>query len=384
MNNTNGYPYMLGVYDNSSSSNTTLIVNADPIASIKMSASVRNPYGYLIATGEIFDKACYPDLQLAIQNNYIYSDGPSGTIGANDFKIPNLVYGSNRFPMASDLQIVSSNLISNLTAASLYGGASNITLSSSNLPPHIHQIGIGNNVFAYNNGSGNSAAAVNGANAPTKTNADIYNASGTLVVASNATPSAVNIINPYTTVYSLIHATSVIPSTYQTGCVNIDSTNNRFWTRLTINTIVTYTVAVQLASGSFTPVQFLENLRKSVSVPLLAALGQQYVLGGYTLNSQGKYVYKMYCGQTGASQANSVQLTFNFTQNYNVSIPQAVLDKTADTLGYYTRTSITYNVGNLTSQRSYISPPKAMKIYFGSIEDGSMNANNLPNITISF
>ena len=99
----------------------------------------------------------------------------------------------------------------------------------------------------------------------------------------------------------------------------------------------------------------------------------------FSLNSQGHYVYKMFCG------TNAVTVEFVFTQVPGTLISFAVLDKTADTLGYFTRTnSPVYGVGNNFLQRDYISPPKAMKIYFGSVEEGTMDSANLPNITNNF
>ena len=384
MNNNNSYPYLLGSYETAGITN--VITNATPIGTLSFSASGRNPYGYVVANGEAFDNTLYPDLQLAIQNNYANTDTPSGSFnGTNDYKIPNLT-GSNRFPMASDLQVVTTSNITNLTAALLYGGASNVTLAVSNLPPHEHQTQqAGGTSLA--SGSGNRTGDPN--TGGPLTYADIYDSTGTKIVQANGTgQTAVNIRNPFTSLYALVHSTSVIPSYYQTGCVNIDATNNRFWVKFQLNgSNITNGIQVcTLQMGAFTPVQMLTNLVNALSADeLVSGIAQTFVLGSaYSINSQGRYVYKIYCGTTGAGNPNSVTVTFDFTQANGTTIPQAVLDKTADTLGYYTRSVVTYNVGALTTQRSYIAPPKAMKIYFGCVEDGSMSSANLPTVTNSF
>ena len=386
MNNMNGYPYFLGLYDSSSSSGGTAIINASPIGSVLFSASGRNPYGYVVANGEAFDKSVYPDLQLAVGTNYANTDTPSGNYnGTNDYKIPNLT-GSNRFPMASDLVVVSTSNITNLAAGSLYGGVSNVMLAASNLPPHEHQtLQAGGQSLA--SGSGNRSGDPN--TGGPLTYADIYDATSTKVVQANGTgQAAVNIRNPFTSLYALVHATSVVPTTYQAGCVNIDTTNNKFWVKFQLNG-VTVTNGIQqcvIPVGAYTPVRFLTVLTTTLSKCLLAtSITQTLVLGSaYSLNSQGRYVYKVYCGTTGNGTPSAVTMTFDFTQANGYAISQSVLEKTADTLGYYTRSLIVYNIGNLTTQRSYIAPPKAMKIYFGCVEDGSMNAANLPTITNNF
>ena len=381
MNQTNGYPYLLGYYD--TPTNASVSSSSVPVASLIYSASGRNPFGYVLAAGEAFSRSIFPDLSLAVDNNYSNVDTPSGSYTASaDIKVPNMFASGGRFPLASDLFLVATSNINSQNAAGLYGGSSAITLTANQLPPHKHQMSnLGPNSASFTSGGSISSAAFNGANPTSYTNADIYNNANTLLTAAAGTPAAVNIQNPFNTVNALIKCTNVIPSYYQTGCVNIDSTNNRFWVRIRNNSgiVSNGTQVCTLQSGSFTTSQLVNNIVSTLSTCLLAsAVGQTFVLLGFSVNSQGRYVYRLTCG------TQDITVEFNFTQTPGATISQAVLDKTADTLGYFTRTSITYKAGNLTNQRDYISPPKAMKIYFGSVEENTMSSANLPNITNSF
>jgi hypothetical protein len=365
---------MLGNYETP----TTASVSASsvPVATLIYSASGRNPFGYVLAAGEAFARGVFPELTLAVDNNYTNVDTPSGTYSAaSDIKVPNLFSSGGRFPLASDLVLVNTSNINNQGAGGLFGGNTSITLTANQIPPHRHDATVQGTGYTSTDGGNGNRANVG------QTGSAIYNSAGTLLTASAGTPSAVNVQNPFGSVYALIRSTNLVPSYYQTGCVNIDSTNNMFWVRFrNSGSLVTNgTQVCTLQTGAFTTTQFISNIINSVAASLLlTSIAQTTVLMNFTVNSQGRYVYKMFCG-TG-----SITVEFNFTQTPGVSIPFAVLDKTADTLGYYTRTSITYAIGFFTNQRDYISPPKAMKIYFGSVEEGSMSSANLPNITNSF
>lgn len=395
----NAYPTWLGTWSSSESSaqgQPGYLIK--PIGEVSFTASARNPVGFLTCDGSIYTQSTYPDLALAVGQNYANQPLPAYTFSvlnsAVDFAIPNL---TNVFALGGSLLVQSTSNFLNQTTM---GGSSNVTLNVSNVPPHEHRF------TAPTSGSG-SAVTSSGASANTgNTNADIYNSNGTLVTSATSSPQPVSIMPPYNTLNSLVRASYAINPQWQVGYVNIDSTNNQFYAvvdiALTGTTRATY--AVTLAQGYFTPYQMLNNMLNSIGTAVATAQGTACPISlqasnSYSISAQGNWVMKI-----NMNNSTSFGLGFAFTTHANVTspsvqipspnrvIPQAILDATADTLGFPTRSMLgtipgagqfTLQTGNF-SRWDYFSAPKAFKIYWGSLGDATIPNALQSNIINSF
>ena len=261
----NAYPYWLGNYTTATSSGNTSIAPylIKPIGEVTFTASSRNPAGFLTCDGSVFSKSVFPDLALAIGQNYANNTVTVGGTNfswlsnSQDFAIPNL---QNVFPLGGS---VLGQDKSNFYSVAIMGGSNRVTLNVSNIPPHEHiqqQGGV-----TATSGAGARAGDPNVAGPLTQ--AGIYDSNGTLVTASGATPQAVVLPNPpYSIFNSLIRATYNINPAWQVGYINIDSTNNQFYAPVltNISPLTFSNYAVTLSQGYFTPVQMLNNILSSV------------------------------------------------------------------------------------------------------------------------
>jgi len=109
----------------------------------------------------------------SIPAGWALCDGNNGT--------PNLV---NRFVMAAG----------NTYGVGDVGGASNVTLTVANVPPHRHT----SPVFYTNSATGTGGISYYGGSSTTPSqNGNIYNATNTLVTTEGNNPTAVSTLNPY-------------------------------------------------------------------------------------------------------------------------------------------------------------------------------------------
>ena len=371
-------------------------------------ASARNPYGSIFCDGTVVTKAAYPDLYLAIGQVYQYQSNVGTTYfnASTDFVVPNLMNALS-FPTYSTLIFPTGG--SNFSQLiSLTGGSNNVTLTSSNVPSHSHALT--NNGSQYTGGGSVTAVQANFVTASGNTGAAIYNSAGTIVVASGATPTTVNVRNAYNNLASLIRATYVIPSSYQLGYVNFTNANNQFFMTCAVGSLPTpsfIAIPAIMPTGSFTILQTMNNLA--------AAFGNALVTKGYTgatgsvitnkysYNNVGNWVCKMSVppvtapGGSGLSNfLGYVGITFaanTSNTTYTGTIPYSVLDATALTLGFQTRQQANApdfteelwgTGGNSPAVYDYIYAPNPMQIYWGSIGDGTISASQFASVINNF
>ena len=317
------YPYMPNSYD---SGTITTVQPLIPYGEVTFNASDRNPYGMLICDGEIWDKNAYPDLYYALGTNYNAVTTPTWTntsLGANDFKIPNLIAA---FPFGGALGAASgANTINTTTNL---GGASTVALTPANIASHAHSY-----TAPSTTNFGPSLAGQTGGNGTygANTGAAIVNSAGTQVTASGSNGSPFSIIPPYISLTPLIRADYSAQANYVVGFVNVTSVNNRFWCRLTSQSGVNYTGIVTIAQGAYSPARFITALNNAISAFCAASpLGQTTILMGYSYSGTGRYVFKIYCGTF------NVAIEPDFTTQFGTTstIPQANLDLCADLLGF--------------------------------------------------
>jgi microcystin-dependent protein len=242
---TSAFPDSLVVYQSSSQSlvkmtKTTFFnhVPLVPIGSIFPFAgpAAKIPVGYLLCDGSEILQQTYSALYQVI--GYTYSSGsPSNLLGAATFKIPDL---RGRFPLGADnmnnnITVPSSgnanNLISTVSAnanrvpdttADNIGsgsesftspGRSTVTLSTSQLPQHTHNLKSTGNGQYYAVGDISTASDSDTATragygvTPAGTNRGLANAGPVLNTTNNSTLTgqAVNIMNPYLTINYIIY-----------------------------------------------------------------------------------------------------------------------------------------------------------------------------------
>ena len=375
------YPYMPNSYPTYEGNSSLAII---PYGEVTFNASDRNPVGMLICDGEIYDKGAYPDLYYALGTNFNAVSSPAWTntsVGANDFKVPNLIAA---FPQGGFLGTASGTNTINTTTNS--GGAASVALTAANIASHKHTVPFRNAGVSYNGGSSYAPAENQGS---TLSDGTIYNNSGTSVTTAGANGAPFSIIPPYMALTPLVRADYSAQSTYQIGYVNVTLANNRFWCRLTWAPSGLYTGIVTIVPGAYTPAQFITAINNAISAFVLASpLVLTTILMGYSYSGTGRYVFKIRSGNSLTA------IEFDFTTQFGTTIPQANLDLCADLMGYYTRTYAQYNgsnnppnyyrIDNTGGSQSYIAPPKPMKIYYGSIADGTMTAGQLTGVTNSF
>ena len=376
----------------------------NPIGDVTFTASQRNPVGFLICDGSIYNSNAFPDLSLSIGSNYLtnsntpYSYWSSNSFSNGDFYIPNL---NSLFALGGNLV---SNSTSNFTNVNVNGGSSSVTLSVSNVPPHEHrQLQPGGTSLASTSGNRTGDPNTSGP----LTQADIYDYNGNLITASNASPTAVTIPKPpYQLFNSLIRTDYKINTSWIKGYINIDATNDQFYAVVltSLSPSITYsTYAVTLSNGAFTIPQMLSNITGSIGNAISNAQSApcSCTLSNYSYNTQGNYVYKIILNSTSPN-ANAYGVGFGFTTastsaslhipTPNRVIPQNILDACADTLGFQTRTNYGQSPGSGTYSYNtgyggtydYICPPKAFKIYWGSEGDATMPSYLLSNVINSF
>jgi microcystin-dependent protein len=242
---TSAFPDSLVVYQSSSQSlvkmtKTTFFnhVPLVPIGSIFPFAgpAAKIPAGYLLCDGSEILQQTYSALYQII--GYTYSSGsPSNLLGAATFKLPDL---RGRFPLGADnmnnnITVPSSgnanNLISTVSAnanrvpdttADNIGsgsesftspGRATVTLSTSQLPQHTHNLKSTGNSQYYAVGDTSTASDSDTATragygiTPTGINRGLANAGPVLNTTTNSTLTgqAVNIMNPYLTINYIIY-----------------------------------------------------------------------------------------------------------------------------------------------------------------------------------
>lgn len=242
---TTAFPDSLIVYQSSSQSLVKMTKNTFfnhvplvPIGSIFPFAgpAAKVPAGYLLCDGSEVLQQTYSALYQII--GYTYSSGsPSNLLGAATFKLPDL---RGRFPLGADnmnnnITVPSSgnanNLISTVSAAanrvpdttadnigsgseSFTGpGVSTVTLSTSQLPQHTHNLKSTGNGQYYAVGDTSTASDSDTATrasygiTPGGTNRGLANSGPVLNTANNSTLTgqSINIMNPYLTINYIIY-----------------------------------------------------------------------------------------------------------------------------------------------------------------------------------
>ena len=400
--------------DSGSGGNTSLNdYLIQPYGTVIQSASGRNPYGYLMCDGEIYSKDLYPDLQTALGQVYQYQSnvGSLGTFDpVYDFVIPNLMDASTAVTYKT---LLFNGGTSNFSQpGALTGGANTVVLNASNVPSHSHALT--NNTLTYTAAGAITAVQATTGTVSGQTGTGIYNSSGTLVVAGGAAATAVDIRNSYNSLASLIRSSYTVPSTYVPGYVNFTSANNQFYfiyaAGSTVSTATLYACPVSLPTGAYTALQVMNNLAIAfknalISEGYVSATGN-VIANNYSTNRVGNWVCKMnvppvaqsgllsflgFCGMGFSSTAPS----YKAVTYHGATISNAILDATATTLGFFTRQYSTSYVTNQsylwgtggtlgTQKNDYIYSPKPLNFYFGSVADGTMTINTIPNVINSF
>lgn len=397
-------PYLLGNpfgTSGNSNNNTDLTdYKIQPYGDVDFSASARNPLGYLICTGEVYSQSLYPDLYLAIGNQYSAQSntGSKSFNSTYDFVIPNLM---NQGTFVTASAIIQSGASSNFTNDVLTGGASSVSLTPANIASHKHDTTI------VGNGLGSASGAISTSAPPTSgtslTTGVIYNNAGTSVTNAGSNGSAFSIINPYNSLNAIIRATYTIPSTYQLGKVNFTNSNNQFYMIGAFGSLPTPTVYAMnstLPVGSFTVPQTMSNIVIAMSNTLVAYGYNPYTasLLNYNVNSVGNWVCKINLSAltgTGTFGSFVSYAGIDFSGlitgvNYSTAtnVPNATLDATATMLGFFTRQpGTTSNAGTWNTNihnADYVYSPKPMNIYWGSIADGTITSSQFPNTSNSF
>ncbi len=381
---------------------------ASPIGDTSFSASARNPFGYLNCDGSVVSQTAYPDLFLSLGHTY---DGVAG-VNANsncrqyasgsDFVIPNFNVNPgnsvSRFPTGAFLSVFNT---SNAEIPDVVGGASQVVLNASNVPQHKHTYFQAGSQSI--NPVGGSQAAGNQFNVGAYTGSSIYDSNTNLVV--NGDPAPFSITPSFMLFNSIVRSDNPYTSA-RVGYTTFTSANNKFYLSLLANAanlpdppISDFNVfAITLPIGNFTRQQVLNNIASSIKTSVNSYSGTTGVtiascdISGNAITPTGMYVmslkivvtppgsdiaYGNFCFLTSSAYAGANYITGD--------IPADVLDRTADTLGFLTRSynpGVTsfiqnqYNFNSYGGELSYIAPPKAMKINWnGSIQNNDFNAS---------
>ena len=156
-----------------------------PIGTIVQFASVNIPSNWLYCNGGAISRTTYSALFAVIGTAYGNGDGFS------TFNIPDT---TNYFVRGAGTGGVGS-----------YGGSDTVTLAIGNLPPHSH--GLQENTNQYNGGGNTSClqpSVITGTGNRNTNGAILSPNTTTVVTAAAATPTAVNIVNAYVVIPSII------------------------------------------------------------------------------------------------------------------------------------------------------------------------------------
>lgn len=381
---------------------------ATPVGETSFSASMRNPFGYVTCDGEVFSKTAYPDLYLAIGNGY---DGN----GCNknpwcfdyqtefDFIVPNYnTYNGQtlyKFPTGSPISLfdLSQNVLQGVN-----GGAQSVTLDVSNIPQHEHQYFQAGGIGGLAGGTATFAGGT--FNVGAYTGSVIYDSNNNVIV--NDKPAEFSILPTFMR-FNMLLRSDELYSSARPGYTTFTTANNKFWMVL-----LTYTgnlpspepedfsaFAISLPTGNYTRPQVLSNIVKSIKSDINAyGLSNVNVtqcdLSGYAITPQGQWTAKIqmsYNPDAVDVAYGNISFVYGGYANVYGSITQDILDRTADTLGFFTRSynpgsngfisSSNYNFNNYGGALSYIVPPKAMKINWnGSIANNDFNLSLFSNI----
>ena len=406
------YPYWPVSYSNDTGGGSNGSANlATPIGNFEFTGSARNPQGHLMCDGAVYSQLAFPDLYLAIGDVY---SGPSNNYYnkkclhfdiSNDFVVPSYVDTSgnsiSRFPLGGTLASYGTGAYAYTDVS---GGASQVVLDISNIPMHEHQL------TRY--GGTQTTGLANGGFDPQtgtiliKTECELYDCSGNLAQSGPAQPFPV--IPNFMKFNALIRANSP-DSSALVGYTTITTQNDRFYINMlgtacnfpTPGTTDFETFAVTLKKGNFTRPQFLSNIAASIKSSVNSFSNSSYfnieiascTLDTYKISPQGLYTMALNIDYAPLNNSGIgfVQFVFNTSNNipsYGVygAIPQDVLDRTADTMGFMTRSVYpglpnnyitSYSVNSNFSPLSNIVPPKAMKINWnGSVQNGDYSLSN--------
>ena len=392
--------------NNGNSSNNVANL-ATPIGSVLFSGSSRNCEGFLDCDGEVYSKNAFPDLYLTLINAYDDSGSNKNKRcliydGSNDFIVPPFkqTIGQTVSRFANAGQIYYYNSSNNYVLNDLSGGNSNVVLDLSNVPMHEHQY--------QRYGGTQTTGLANGSFDPqsgtilNKTECELYDCSGNLAQSGAAQPFS--IVPNYLRFNSVIRACEPDDNSLA-GYTTITTENNKFYVSLLWNDSNFPTPSTDdfkvfectLSVGNFKRLQLLQNLLNAI----VNAVNSQTSVAQLTVNSASFYSYRIapdgqytmslnidYTGSNVTPGTGYVQFLFNTVANMpyiyyypfgTTNIPQEVLDKTANTLGFFTRSCNPGGANNYVSAYSVasnygydlIEPPKAMSINFeGSIQNG--------------